>query len=815
MLAPIARSLGAGQTRLRSAISHRPVLLAAAIFVFIGLVQFPGVVRGGVIAPTDLLVQYPPWSLSGGPYAEARNTLRSDIIDSYIPAQTYFGEQVRDGNLPLWNDRGKQGAPFFQFNGYGLAFPSSLFFVALPPELAQTLTVFGRFVLLGLSMYTLLRALGLRPESAVVGGVAYQFQGFNVAWLFWTHTVVASVAPLLIAAIWYQARHPGPRGVLATSGATYLVVAAGFPSVAGYFLVLATAWAVGITATLWLENRASARLWLWPAVGIGLAGALGVGLLAFQLIPTLEALGELSVLDRRSSSSAAQLPLAGLKLLVLPLQYGSSVFNEYTGPFNSVESAGYIGWATGALAVVGGATGLVRRDWKALFFAGTGLAALLVVYGVTPLSEVLAHIPPFRDNVNTRLLSIVGFSTAVLAGFGAQHVCVRPMFGRQAVPYVVFLALGTGAACLAWQARWFVDHHEQVGEAIAAYPSLPVAVVRHLWVAAMTPIWLGIVIVAVLIISGTLTPRAGIAGLAALMVLDGLIFSFRQNAVVDASTFYPTTPGLAYLQEHMQPQDRVIGFDDMLFPFTTAPMYGLATPTTHSFYSPIHTRLIAALLGNAFRSPTAITPRLGDARFRLGAFPLLGARYLAAPPAATDSLAAVADLVYRGDDMVIGVDTRVAPAYLVGNVTAVATGDALFEKLLDRNFSASRVAIITAADARVTRRANGEVVLVEYEAEKQVYRTQSPDAAMLVTTNLVYPGWKVWVDGTEAPLITADGLFRAVEVPPGSHVVVYEFESATFRRGVLISVASLAALVGLILLSARSTRKAATREGTA
>ena len=62
-----------------------------------------------------------------------------------------------------------------------------------------------------------------------------------------------------------------------------------------------------------------------------------------------------------------------------------------------------------------------------------------------------------------------------------------------------------------------------------------------------------------------------------------------------------------------------------------------------------------------------------------------------------------------------------------------------------------------------------------------------------------YPGWQVTVDGHAAHAGTADGVFRAVDVPAGRHRVVWTFRSASLHAGLWISVATLVLLAALSL----------------
>jgi len=53
--------------------------------------------------------------------------------------------------------------------------------------------------------------------------------------------------------------------------------------------------------------------------------------------------------------------------------------------------------------------------------------------------------------------------------------------------------------------------------------------------------------------------------------------------------------------------------------------------------------------------------------------------------------------------------------------------------------------------------------------------TTSTVTAFLLVHDLYYPGWVAEVDGQQKPIIRAGGLFRAVEVPPGTHHVGFHF----------------------------------------
>ena len=100
--------------------------------------------------------------------------------------------------------------------------------------------------------------------------------------------------------------------------------------------------------------------------------------------------------------------------------------------------------------------------------------------------------------------------------------------------------------------------------------------------------------------------------------------------------------------------------------------------------------------------------------------------------------------------------------------------------------------------------------IAEDDPERVSADVNTDAAGSLVLTDLAYPGWKASVDGKAAALLTADGLFRAVAVPPGAHRVVFRYRPISFYAGAaLSSVAALAALLSGLRARPQSSGKAA------
>lgn len=69
--------------------------------------------------------------------------------------------------------------------------------------------------------------------------------------------------------------------------------------------------------------------------------------------------------------------------------------------------------------------------------------------------------------------------------------------------------------------------------------------------------------------------------------------------------------------------------------------------------------------------------------------------------------------------------------------------------------------------------------------------TQTTAPAFLVLSDVFYPGWKATIDGQPTPIFQTNYIQRGVKVPPGKHIVRFEFHPLSFSLGSGITVATL------------------------
>ncbi len=121
-------------------------------------------------------------------------------------------------------------------------------------------------------------------------------------------------------------------------------------------------------------------------------------------------------------------------------------------------------------------------------------------------------------------------------------------------------------------------------------------------------------------------------------------------------------------------------------------------------------------------------------------------------------------IVYRSEDVLVYRNEDALPrAYTLPQRAVIRHGKALDLPPGSLKGLAQPAAIHTYADERVHLTAQVE------------------EPSYLILADLFYPGWEATVDGTPAPILVADGVFRAVFLAPGEHEVIFRYRPLALR----------------------------------
>lgn len=102
-------------------------------------------------------------------------------------------------------------------------------------------------------------------------------------------------------------------------------------------------------------------------------------------------------------------------------------------------------------------------------------------------------------------------------------------------------------------------------------------------------------------------------------------------------------------------------------------------------------------------------------------------------------------------------------------------------------------------EKRLGRPVNSTIELTSYRPDRLVYEYSAPNDALAVFSEIWYDkGWKAYVDGEEQPILRANYVLRAMQLPGGNHKVEFKFEPRSYRLGETISlIGSVILLLGL------------------
>jgi hypothetical protein len=640
----------------------------------------------------------------------------------------------------------------------------------------------------------------------------------------------------------------------------------GHPEMSLFFLVICTAFAtacaipVGRSAvsstgsiprrSRWLRaagrgvDVASAGGWLFAILAL----ALGLALSAVQWLPTFALVQQSYTIEERGFAAARETaaadgyaPLGGLRqagwgnlrhwlLLVAPQLWGSprgdSIHNWIHAQTNYNEMTPYVGLAALVLALAGVWRGRNRR--AAWFFGGMLLVSLLLFYPF-PGVHLLGYLPLLDVAHGFRFGMSIALAAAILAGMGLDWLSQAAQAPGQR------LASGAGAMCLValalaalslavvgdlWggeRAAWSLGFTPTSAERA----QIAVVYTGNNW-RLFLPAAAGLLLAAAL--AGIGASRAGAQRVGDGLVLPALIstivlgellaYGYGYNGFTPPEDVYPPTRAITHLR-NAEGQFRSINLDESLWANSAMTHHLQVTGGMDDLKPAAQRRFLErGMAGIVAAGDRHIVMDWGErlmdvmsARYILARRPVhLGPNGPELPLEVRDG----ALLVYRND--------RALPrAYAATTVIPVAAG-AAEDIVFGAAFNPHRAVVIEPpeafsplpADRPVANRPVVPVPVVEYTPNRVVLVPDLAEPAVVVLADVYDPDWRVTIDGREAPLLRANGLFRGVAVPDGQHQVVFEYRPRLVLAGGVISLAALAVCAALVLVR-RSANKTGDR----
>lgn len=807
------------------------------------LLHSPGLARGRVLLPADVVLLMRPWGASAAErfpdFRFTQNQMLGPIFEYYSWRFT-ARERIRAGEIPLWNPMELSGNVLLGNSQSAVLYPPNVLLYLLPLWLGINLVTLLHTVVTGLLMYGLCRALRLQPIAAVTGALVWMLCGLQVVWTeFQTPTAVLCWLPGALWA-WEFARRSGRTalGLCGVSGALALSFVAGHPQFAMYV--------AGMTALYILWRTPRKALW---AVPISLLAAFLLG--ASTLLPVAEAsrINHRRGIRTYGESIRLRLPPAYLGGLLLPNALGNPrdyvevedgvarPGNPYIGAYDFIEYTHYVG--IGALVLV-----MLALLWRfnmpeVRFFSTMGLIGIALALG-TPVGLILFRLVPgyAQFQAPARALCMVSFAFAALAAQGLEAALARKdasaladedaaagqKTGTTVRPADIadgYVVAGITAglalvAALVWPL------------ASIAYPALrtsgwiayEASGIRHavlvsaltgaaLWSIRMRP-------------SRDLWNRLAPVMVPVICAVDLLIWSHGFNPATDPRMLGGATQTTQALLA--SPSSRVLSLEDR-----TLGLKGLIVPNYNAVVGyrevqgadSVHSRryhLAMETVAETLSTSRPVFPDGNTVRLPGADHPLLDALNVAHITTASSNGLPDGRFEPQADaELTVWRNPRAqGPAWLATAIQTVDGPVSAVRAMTAPSFQADRDATVevragdaAAADAAARLSAAplggidpGSVRLSRMSSHTMTYAIRARRRSLLVTSEPAYPGWRAYItdkNGTRpTPILIADGVLRAVEAPAGASTIEMRYAPGSWMVGGFLTCMAIGALVAAL-----------------
>jgi len=783
---------------------------------------------------------------------DRENLVREDAAYLLQCYYQFAADEVCAGRFPHWNPFAMCGLPFHSTLQGALLYPLRWPLFVLSWPVGYALSLWIHYFLAALFLYILIRTtLKCKPLPSLIGAMSFTFGGFTLGHLShpnyylsypWFVLTVLLISQALIKRRWsYAIGAAIPVGLMGLVGSVHMLLILCF----GLGVWSLAEVILGIVRRI-RSGEGSAGAILWPGIAVGVALALGAALSMAQMLPAHQQTGLSSRVEVgwEFITEISAHPLRTLIRLTVPFYWGNYRLG-YWGENLFHEQTFYMGVIPLIAAVTGAA--LRWRDPWVRRLLGLIVVAFLVAAGkYLPVYWVLYKLVPWFDRLRdpARLLCWVQFAVACLAAVGLQALLYdlasakadRPQETRdrrrrpdasQSEPIPVprgakvaavvagGLILVLIVGCLL-RLSALADSPASAVEGLAAsgQPESPQQIhqaqlIRHMASKVMRDgdgiTWLGI-------LAGVASVLAGIGLVAfrrlpltiAAVVLPGLLaadmamFSAGMINYSDMDRPILSTPAHArFLQEHL-------GIDRYLClrgrADEVALHRGLLWRIRHAigggggiFHTPQQEILLKVLWGRNRR-----------------AMNLAGVRYVViTAPDPKQRLQSA----FQDDRVAIIENSQAMPrAFLAREVRVAPDPNAILAEitagksdLLDVAWLEQPVEPLPPVTSGPADR--GTVEVASADPGRLVMRTQSNAPRQLVLTETYHPEWQCKVDGKPVPIVRTDYNFMSVRLSGKGHQVEWWYEPTQFRRGLAITLTTLALIVGVLSILAFVERR--------
>ncbi len=713
----------------------------------------------------------------------------TDLFHQFIHWRSFGFNELRHGNLALWNPHLFSGAPFLGGFQAALLYPPNALYLFLPLAKAINLGLALHVFLAGAFTYLWTTNRGLHPLASFLAAAIFMFCGAHFLHIYAGHLPNLCTmiwAPLLFLAIDRLFTKPSVGPCLLGMFAVAMQILAGHPQYVFY-----TAVAAAVYSGL-LFRKATAR---WKILSGLLAIFLGAAALsAIQLLTGLAEARE----TLRSSGTPFQFaamfsfPPENLLTLCAPTFFGNMKGLDYWGRCYLWEMSLFLS-VTGLVFAIYGAIVGERATRR---YAGLMVAILFVLAlgARTPLFEFLYHYVPGFDKFrgSSKFIFLVSLFAAMLAAIGLDRLIRNRRVERRLLIAVLAGGIALGIAALVvrgaasnsqpdgvWQkvlnaARTSGESYLPATRFAAAAFQLQTG--RH--AANSLAVGAGTLLVMALLLFLTQRSPRLVPALVALAVVELFIFARSARDTFDLAGAEP--PGLkSFLAEH--PGDyRILNLN--------GPNSALSLGAQDLWgYDPgVPLRYAQFMAFTQGQNPDEATQYIP---FRRGhrLYAMLRCRY-----------------VFTGEGRRMEFPQTIPRLQLIQRYRVLNNRNEIFAAMDQEAFNPGEEVILESAPnpAPAPTTEQGTVKLIDSSTDHLTIEANLPSPAILLITDGYSPGWRArGLAGTSQPVyqvMPADYCLRAIPLAAGAHRLRVEYLPRAFVIGKWVSLGAWLIFLGVL-----------------
>lgn len=759
------------------------------IFMVFGIFASSYFFRGLIPFPSRYLVNhFSPWNAYSEFALPVKNAAMPDVIGQIYPWKKFTIETWKDGEIPLWNPYSFSGTPHLANYQSQVFSPTNILYFFLPFIDAWSIQILLQPLLAGIFMYLFARSLKQSHLASLVSSISFMFCGFITTWM--AYGTLAYAILYLPLCLYLVERYLFKREWFIL---IFLSISVAFSFFSGHFqtsiymygsVLFYIAWGILVTKNV------------RDGISLLLSSIFGLMIAFPQILPSIEFYKN-SVRETITQKMEV-IPWLYFPTRIAPDFFGNPVTrNDWFGHYAEWNSySGIIPFFLSFFVF------LKKINTKIFFFILLFIISVLLSFD-TPIVDLIVFfkIPLLSTSAASRIIVLSSFAVAILAGYGLDIL-------KEKISFKTLLIFGFSSG-LCILALWLVVllHFLDPEKSHVARNNLILP----------TGFWIGMLgcIFLFLFFVRKKFSKYFLWGILLLLSFEMLRFAVKWMPFEERKFVYPSTQTTEafkklssydrfYLDTHAE--------NALIYKLPISDGYD---PLYYNRYGEFVKYIADGKKANGERS-TIVFPK--DGTHTKEAINLLGIRYIAYRE--SDGMASWAfpywkyqegqlNAIYKDEKYTIFENnSALGKVYFADMIIYAKSDNQILEKMFSSGFATRSAVVESEINSKELKSSDSDVVEIQsYKNNSVEIKTKLNSERLLILNDVLYPGWRVLVDGKSTEIQRVNYIFRGVFVPGGEHVIEFVYMPQSFVYGCILAIVGSIGVIILIIKEKRYGQK--------